>query len=179
MGGFGSPAGETEAPTSGWGVSRGYPAPPPRPRPQAAGSAPPAAAASRGRAARGKPLRRGWGKLPRRVAFLRCRWLDRFNKSLFSRSLALLRGTGGGVSPQPPSEKATHTQRTKAVVRGLPSSSPSGRREEGALVRAGRLSRASPPDPPHSRPGSSEGISGLPARPGGPGAMLSGGLGNA
>lgn len=73
--------------------------------------------------------------------------------SLFSRSLALLRGTGGGVSLQPPSEKATHTQRAKAAASGLRSSSRSGA-GEGARVRPGCLSRASAP---LSRPGSSEG----------------------
>lgn len=54
---------------------------------------------------------------------------------------------------------------------------PRGGRSPGP---AGRLSRASAPAcPPGSRPGPSKGISGLPARLGGPGAMLSGGLGNA
>lgn len=100
--------------------------------------------------------------------------------SSLARSLALLRDTGGGVHPQPPSERATHTQGTKAAARGLLRSSPSGPGEEGASVRPGPLSRASaPPRPPRSRPGSSEGISGPPARLGGPGAMLTRGLGNA
>uniref|UniRef100_A0A8I5MYH0 cyclin-dependent kinase n=1 Tax=Papio anubis TaxID=9555 RepID=A0A8I5MYH0_PAPAN len=90
--------------------------------PPAAGPTPASAAAGRGRAAPGEPLRRGWGKLPRPVAFLRRRWLDRFNKSLFSLALPLLRGTGGGVNPQPPSAKATHTQGANAAACSLLSS---------------------------------------------------------
>lgn len=108
-----SRARETKALHLGVGVSRGYPAPPSRPRPFPA----PVAAAGRGRAACGELLKRGWGKLPQPVAFLRRRWLDHFNKSVFSLSLALPGGTGGGVSPQPPSEKATHTQRASPQLR--------------------------------------------------------------
>lgn len=146
------------APTSGWGVSRGYPAPPSRPRPR-----------------RGH-RETGGGSSRSRSPFSAAAGWSVSIKVFFSLALALPWETGGGVNPQPPSEKATHTQRRASRRLGTVRR-PQRRRTR---VRPGRLSRASaPPCPPRSHPGSSKGISGPPARLGGPGAMLSGGLGNA
>lgn len=165
---------------------RGFPGDtPPCPPGSAPGppAPPPSAAAGRGRAAPSERLRRGWGKLRRQVAFLRRRWLDRFNKSLFflslSRSLALPRDTGGGVHPHRRARKR-RTRRERRRPPGSPARLTVGPRRRRSPRSAGPRSRASaPPRPPRSRPGSSEGISGPPARLGGPGAMLTRGLGNA
>lgn len=85
-----------QTPSSGWGFPGDTPPCPPGSAPGPPAPPPSAAAAAgRGRAAPSEWLRRGWGKLRRPVAFLCCRWLDRFNKSLFFflSSLSLSSGT--------------------------------------------------------------------------------------
>lgn len=132
------------------------PPPPPPSPPPPAGVALPAASGSGG----------GGGSSRGRSPFSAAAgWIVSIKVFFLVRSLSP-RGTGGGVNPQPPSEKATHTQRARAAARRLLSSSRSGPGEEGARVRPGSLSRASAlPRPPGSGCAPPRGLVGGPRGP--------------
>ena len=113
----------------------------PTPRQGSAPHAAVAATAGRGRAAPGEPCRRGWGSSRSRSLFSAAAGLF-FKKNFFffffhfffsfffsnprSRSL---RGTGGGVKPQPPSERKQRAlRRTRAAAAVYPApGSPAAR----------------------------------------------------
>lgn len=156
---------------------RGFPGdtPPSRPRPRPVGPAP-SAAAGRGRAAPSEQLRRGWGKLRWPVAFRRRCWLDRFNKSFFSlaRSLSSGEQAEASVCSRRVRKRRTRSERKRPPVVSAAPHGPAPEKEPafGRAASAGRRRLSPAPAPPR-------GISGPPARLGGPGAMLTGGLGNA
>lgn len=106
-------------------------------------------------------------------------WIVSIKVFFLSRSLFSGEQAEASVCSRRVRTRRTRSERKRPPA-GLFSSSRSGPREEGVRVRPGSFSQASaPPCPPRSRPGFSEGISGPPARLGGPGAMLTRGLGNA